>query len=78
MWSLYDRVPQEDEHDKLDTLAEKLRGPMADQGQKLKQQVRGIIVPTIQQVKEVHETLENEGSPPPWLHVCSEPISCGC
>lgn len=52
----------EDENEKTDALAEKLRGPMNDQGQKLRQQMRDTIVPAIQQVREIHDTLENEGT----------------
>lgn len=41
-------------------LAEKLKAPMSAQSQQLKQYMADTVLPAITQVKQVHDTLEDE------------------
>ncbi|CAL1705253.1 unnamed protein product [Somion occarium] len=57
---LQDDFSDDDEKEDLAALAEQLRAPMATQGQHLKQHMRDSVIPAIQQVKKVHEILDDE------------------
>lgn len=59
-----------DDREELAALAEQLRGPMNAQAQRLRQHLKGTIIPAIQQIKQVHDKMEDEGE-----HVLSLPLS---
>lgn len=50
-----------DGEEDLAALADKLKAPMAAQSQQLKQYMVDTVFPVIQHVKQVHETLDEEG-----------------
>lgn len=51
----------EDDEKDMNELVEKLRSPMNAQSQELKRYMVETIFPVVQRVKEVHETLEEDG-----------------
>ena len=57
-----DEDDDDDEEEDLIALAEQLRTPIAAQGQCLKQHMKDTVIPAIQQVQKVHETLDEEGT----------------
>ncbi|PSS31044.1 hypothetical protein PHLCEN_2v2376 [Hermanssonia centrifuga] len=56
---LQDDAEHEDDEE-LTALANKLKAPMSAQGQRLKQYMMETILPVVQRVKQVHETLEDK------------------
>ncbi|KAH8106882.1 hypothetical protein BXZ70DRAFT_915472 [Cristinia sonorae] len=57
---LEDRDMDIDEREELAALADQLKGPMSAQAQRMRQDLRGAIVPAIQQIKKVHDKLEDD------------------
>lgn len=51
-----------DEREELVALAEQLKAPMNAQAQRMKQELRDAVIPTIQRIKQVHDRIEDEGS----------------
>lgn len=59
---------EHEDDEELAALANKLKAPMSAQGQRLKQYMMETILPVVQRVKQVHETLEDKGQSPCYLH----------
>ncbi|KAI0797551.1 hypothetical protein C8Q75DRAFT_887046 [Abortiporus biennis] len=57
---LQDDISEDDQTEHLVALADQLKAPMTAEAQKLKEYMRDTIVPVIQQVRNVHDTLEDE------------------
>lgn len=58
---LVNRAMDVDEREELAVLADQLKGPMNAQAQRMRQHLKGAIIPTIQQIKQVHDQMEDEG-----------------
>ena len=58
-----------DEREELAALADQLKGPMDAQAQRMRQHLKGSIIPAVQQIKQVHDRLDDEGSYPSRTHM---------
>ncbi|THH26600.1 hypothetical protein EUX98_g7587 [Antrodiella citrinella] len=55
-----DKAVDVDEREELAALADQLKVPMTALGQRMRQHLRGAIVPAIQEIKQVHDRMEDE------------------
>lgn len=55
------RTVDVDERQELIALAEQLQEPMTAQAQKMRQHLRGSVIPAIERIKQVHDEMEDEG-----------------